>query len=441
MTVLVATPPREQDPAVELPARRRRRGLTVLLVVVGLAALAVSVAVWVTTVRNHQADLWALDDLDVYRLGGIAARHQGGEVYAIGFGRFDLPFIYPPFAAALFRLLDPVSMSTLKQLVTGASLVGLVVSVWVAFGMAGWRRDATRAGLTALVVAASLWLEPVQETLQFGQINLALLALVLLDVSRPDHRRGKGVLVGLAAGVKLTPAIFLVYWALTRRWRATAVGAATAAGTVAAGWLLLPSASRAYWVDGAWTVTDTIKRGYMGNQSMRGAIERALDGGSAAGPLWLLAAVAVGIGGLWLAMRVGRSGHELAGVLLTALTGLLVSPISWTHHWVWAVPALVLLVTWALRAESIAARGAAGAGALVGLLGLLAWPARIDGTGRFDAARPSLPTGLIWRVPHRIPNEYHWTFTESLAGNSYVLGGAALLAAVAVFWLRPTRGR
>jgi alpha-1,2-mannosyltransferase len=310
------------------------------------------------------------------------------------------------------------------QLTTIASLVSLAASVWSSWGLAGRRRMAWRVAATGSVTAVMLWVEPVQQTLTFGQVNLILMAMVLGDLSLPDRSRGKGIATGLAAGFKLTPAVFLVYLAFTRRTRAAVNGVVTFAATVVLGLLVSPSAAVHYW-KGAWLVGDKVGRDYVGNQSVD-AVLRRLVGHELGFPSVVLA-FGVGVAGLALAVWAYRHGNELAGVVLIGMTGLLVSPISWTHHWVWVVPAVVLGCDLAMRRRSVLF-GLAVVG--VTLL-FLAWPAQIDGVGRHDPTADDLPTGLIWQVPHRDGREHDWSGTDLIVGNLYVVLGLAGLTAAA----------
>jgi len=69
------------------------------------------------------------------------------------------------------------------------------------------------------------------------------------------------------------------------------------------------------------------------------------------------------------------------------VTGLLASPISWTHHWVWAVPLLVWLATAAWRRRSAAcALAAAAAAAVFSSYTPLPWPGHPPGAGRMAAS-------------------------------------------------------
>ena len=185
----------------------------------------------------------------------------------------------------------------------------------------------------------AVWLGPVQQTLDLGQVNLVLMLLVLADLSLPDRARFKGIGLGLAAGFKLTPLIFVLYLLLTRRFRAAAVALSTFAATIAASLVLLPGPAREFWFGGLFLNSRrTGNNAYVGNQSLHGMLAR-LVGETAASQLPRAALpVLAGLAGVLLAAWWSRRGQEAIGILTCALAGLLASPISWAHHWVWAAP-------------------------------------------------------------------------------------------------------
>ncbi|NUS55753.1 MAG: DUF2029 domain-containing protein [Streptomycetaceae bacterium] len=397
----------------------------------GLLVAATAATAWVLTVRHQPDALWRLIDLGVYNDAGHSLERAQHRLYTHRFGEGKLPFIYPPFAALVFYKL-PFSFGTLKLVVTGLTLASLLVIVWVSWGMLHYRRSWGRAGATLAVAGAALWLEPVQQTLLFGQVNVVLLAVVLVDLAFPDSRWWKGVLIGLATGFKLTPGIFIVYLLLTRRFRAAAVAVGTFAATVLGSWLLIPAASRKYWFD-AIGVGDNVGQDFISNQSFNGMLRRVFDGGAA--PLWLLLCAATAVAGLGAATLLSRRGQELAAVVTCGVTGLLVSPISWTHHWVWVAPVLVLVVHVAVtrgRAAGSWPVKAAWAAFPVGFVLLaFAWPMALPG-------RPALtPQGLLWKLPYADDREHHWDAAQFLAGNAYLFAGLLLVAVAAYLALRP----
>jgi alpha-1,2-mannosyltransferase len=322
---------------------------------------------------------------------------------------------------------------------TGASLAALVVALWVAFGLAGVsgaEQRPRRVGLTLGTAGLVLGLEPVMQTLGFGQINLLLMALVLVDLAQPDSRRWKGAGVGLAAAIKLTPAIFVAYLVLTRHLRAAAVACATFAATVALGFLALPASSRRFWFGGLFLNSQRVGGvAYAGNQSVNGALVRLFGGVSQARPVWFAAALLIGGGGLLIATWASRRGEELLGIATCALTALLVSPISWSHHWVW----VVLLVPCGVRLlrdpRSALGGTRTGTGGGTGS-GTGAWIGGWLGLAGLIALFLAGPVRLIWRPPHTGDLEYGWHGAQLIAGNLYVLLGLILLGMTAAFLAR-----
>jgi alpha-1,2-mannosyltransferase len=292
-------------------------------------------------------------DARVYRAGGAAALH-GLDVYT------NVPpaFTYTPFAALLFVPLTFLPVNGIGFVLTAISLLCLEGAVWLCLRSSSppqpspARREGARGAVFLLVCTLAIWLDPVSLTLLLGQINLVLLLLVLADLSLPDGSRWKGVGTGIAAGIKLTPAFFAVYLALTGRVRAAAVAAGTFAATVAAGFLLLPADALRYW---GGTFLDSSRVGDPQNvrsQSLRSLLVRWAHTAHGVDAVWLVLAAAVAAAALALAVWAHRRGDELLAMCVCATAVLLVSPITWQHHWVWMVPTLVWLVRQAWRARS-----------------------------------------------------------------------------------------
>lgn len=280
-----------------------------------------------------------MPDVQVYRAEGVAAL-RGSGLYDFTVTRWDLPATYPPFAALLFVPLALVPMAAAKAAFAAVNMVLLALLIQLSARLAG--RRTSLAGVLTLT-AAALWLEPVFQTLAFGQVNLALACLVLWDLGRPDGARGKGLAIGVAAGIKLTPAIFAVHLLVTGRVRAAFTALGGFVGTVLTGAFFLPEDSVVFWTRRLYETGRIGKAWIVDNQSLQGLLSRVLHQADP-GLLWLLPALLAGALGLWLARRA-HLGHGLHrwSLLCTAFTALLVSPISWTHHWVWCVPLLAVL--------------------------------------------------------------------------------------------------
>ncbi len=434
------------------PAWYRRGGW---LLALGVAAFAVAVAGYVAVALTHPSDQWMRPvDLRVYTDGGLIARHVR-PLYHPHFaaplydwaGYENLKFTYPPFAALAFTVLSLTSFPVLAKISVGVNIAALLATVWLTLGGLGYRRGLARLGATLLLAAPLLWTEPVQRTLFLGQIEIVLMALVIWDLCQPDRRWWKGAGVGIAAGIKLVPLIFIPYLLLTRRFRQAAVATGTFALTVLLGFAVLPADSRKYWLGGLFARgSRTGFVGWDGNQSLPAIITRLTGNVARAQPTWLVADVAVAIAGVVCAALLDRAGHRMVGLLTCALTGLLVSPISWDHHWVWIVPATVTAAVYAVRARSLAARLALGglAAGIVVVFG--AWPGSLwsqpGNTGGFFE-------GLIWAPPITNPElyfelgdrpwyaEYHWHGLQLITGNLYVLTGMALFVLLIALALGP----
>lgn len=280
-----------------------------------------------------------MPDVQVYRAEGAAAL-RGSGLYDFTVTEWELPATYPPFAALLFVPLALLPAAAAKAAFLFVNVALLALLVHLSLRLAG--RRASPPALAA-VTAAALWLEPVFRTLVFGQVNLALACLVLWDLGRPDGARGKGLAVGVATGIKLTPAVFAVHLLVTGRVRAAFTAFAGFLGTVLTGAFFLPEDSVEFWSSRLFQTGRVGKAWIVDNQSLQGLVARVFHH---ADPelLWLLPATFTGAFGLWLARRAHRRhGLEAWSLLCTAFTALLVSPISWTHHWVWCLPLLAVL--------------------------------------------------------------------------------------------------
>ncbi|WP_223279739.1 glycosyltransferase 87 family protein [Streptomyces sp. SDr-06] len=304
---------------------RSPRAVAPALLGLSLAALAALCL----TLRIPMAD--AL----VYRAEGAAVAH-GTSLYGFTVTAWRLPATYPPFAALLFVPAAYVPLAALKAAfcVGNVALCALLVHLSCRFaGLAPGRTVVL--GATAL----GLWLEPVFQTLLFGQVNLALACLVLWDLSRPAGAPGKGFAVGVAAGIKLTPLFFVPHLLVRGRHREALTVLAGFGATVLLGALVLPDASVEFFTRRLFETGRVGKAWIVDNQSLQGLLARLLHT-TAPGPVWALAAAAVGAAGLWTAHRA----DERRALLVSAFTALLISPISWSHHWVWCVPLIAVLV-------------------------------------------------------------------------------------------------
>jgi alpha-1,2-mannosyltransferase len=404
-------------------------------------------------------------DLTVYRDGGLIVRHvrpyYNPGYYAPlydwkGFSSLQLKFTYTPFAAVVFAVLSILPWAALWISSIFVNVITFVVALWFTFYGLGYRDRRVRLGATLVAAAVTFWLQPVVRTIYLGQINLILMAAIMWDLTQPDttkngkYRWWKGVATGIAAGIKLTPLIFVPYLLVTRKWREAAGCVAGFVGSVVIGFIILPHDSSEWWLHGM-VVSDGARTGntaWAGNQSLRGLVSR-LTGSIPAGQTpWIIASVLAVILGITAAYLLDRAGYPIPAILTTALTGLLVSPISWDHHWVWIALAVATAGHYAIVAGRRGAKPVAR-WLWLAIAGMIftyaAWPDAI-----FTSVRNlgNFSLGLLWLQPNTSPvvflhhgdrpsnSEYLWHGFQLIWGNAYILGGMALLLFVFAIGLR-----
>ena len=308
-------------------------------------------------------------DLGVYQRAGWAML-RGIDPYPAYIPQGDAPFTYPPFAGWLFTPLALIPEGLLTWLWNFASLVLLAWVIRSALLLAPGLAAQPNGARTTTIVIGSLGLatatDPVWDQLSFGQMSIALMAACLYDLLGHRDLTGtriipQGVLIGLAAAVKLTPAIFVIYLLLTRRTRAACVAVASAIGATLAAALASPGPSRAFFFDLLWHLDARVGLGGLHttiwNQSVKGALWRLVPAPMVS-PLWAVAVLIVGVSGMWLARMAWERRGEIAGACATGLVATMVSPVSWVHHLVWMIPAAVILMLSPLRSDRTVAGAA-----------------------------------------------------------------------------------
>ncbi|MFF1796002.1 glycosyltransferase 87 family protein [Kitasatospora sp. NPDC058263] len=357
-------------------------------------------------------------DMIVYRAEGGAVA-DGTDLYALRVTEWNLPATYPPFAAMLFVPTTWFPVPFLRVAITLGNLGLLALLTHLSFKLVGWPRRELRPLGVILVTGGGVWLEPVFTTLRYGQINLALACLILWDLTRPDGRRSKGVAIGIAAGIKLTPGLFAVYLLLTGRIRAAFVAGFTFLGTFLLGALVLPDATWGFWTKYLYDSSRVGKTEIVDNQSVRGAVARLLHTAEP-GTVATLAGAVIAVLGLAIAAWAASSSRwlpraEAWGVCCAAVTAVLISPISWTHHWIWCVPVLALL---ACEAAVEQARPAA--------VRRLRWRAA------FGATLIAFFSFGMWVVPHHGDLDLHLSAVSQIPASVYPLVGICFLLAAAL---------
>ncbi|GAA2822171.1 glycosyltransferase 87 family protein [Saccharopolyspora taberi] len=401
----------------------RMREQRALLVVIAVAELIA--VIMVSTISPHDHI-----DGEVYRLGAralLAGQDVYGDLPPTESG-LSLPFIYPPFAAILFAPLALVPKVVSTALIMLVSHLALLVTLYVVLSSATFlaaHRDKVLLVAAALLPLATIS-EPVMETLTYAQINIVLMALVAVDClwrTGGDRKLPypRGMLIGLAAGLKLTPAAFLLFLLLRRDVRTIITTGLTFLGTVLLGFLVTFGNARDFWLREVFA-TSNVSFGpkftgdatvYAGNQSLRSALTKlGVPAPTVVFALLALVVLALAVAGMLHAIR--QRDLPLA-VTINGVLALLVSPISWSHHWVWAIPALVLLAGTAFTRRD--------------------WPLLLATA----TAAGFFAFGPHWKVPQGDGKELRWNPFEFLIGNAYVFFGVAFLVYAAVLWIRARR--
>lgn len=357
-------------------------------------------------------------DLDVYRIGSTIWRH-GGSLYGHlpnTTGGINLPFTYPPAAAIIFAPLSLIPFPVASVLITLATVVSLLVVLVLAVRSLGLKaRGADRWLLLGALLPLALLIEPIRQTLGFGQVNVLLMVLVALDCLTTTKRWPRGVLIGVAAAVKLTPAAFILFFVVRKDWRSAAY---TIAGFVVAtglGFVFDRHDSVLYWTKLVFNSGRIGGIDYAGNQSLLAVITRAHVPSSMITVVWGLLVIATLVVAAIGMRRAFNAGQVLLALGLNAVAELLCSPISWSHHWVWAAPLFVGLgvLGWRTRAWPAIA---------LTLSGLLL-----------------VYLGPQWWFPANDEREMHWALWQQIVGSAYVYYGMVLLITAALMRYRPGR--
>jgi alpha-1,2-mannosyltransferase len=254
-------------------------------------------------------------------------------------------FTYPPFAALLMAPMAFLPLPLVVVIAGAATVAATWLTVrWLAgpiidrIGRPAWFA-------TGVVLCFAICFEPVRETITFGQVNMVLLALVAGDLlfGVAAGRRWGGIGIGLATAVKLTPGVFILYLLVTGRWRAVATSIVAAAVATVVSGAVAPDQSREFWTSALWDTNRVGVLSYVSNQSLRGFLAR-LPIDPVTSKVWIvLVVVLLGLWA-WRARAAAAADDEVGGLALTGIIGCLVSPVTWVHHCVWLLPAIIRCV-------------------------------------------------------------------------------------------------
>ena len=389
------------------------------------------------------------------------------------------PFTYPPFGAWALSPLTWFDYETAARLMIMAIALQTAVIVALVGRSLGWSWGSAFAIAPWAAILVQQCLEPFTQSVGFAQVNTAMMALVMIDVAAPPSWKGRGVASGLAAAIKLTPAIAVLIFLLRRQWRSAITMVATSLTVTLLSWVISPGESARFFFDAMWDPQRAGDAYYTSNQNLKGFVARALPENTWS-IAWAITVALALVAAVWLCLRIqaaatsvvtphsasddaapgplnaatpatgatssaapatgatvsaasaalaAPAGDAVAttpaapvlpenlATLLTAAVimtlGLLVSPITWSHHWVWGLASVVALITVALRLKSAP----------------LAAVALVQGALFIMAPH--------WWFSHGQVNELHWNVVEQLVGSSYTL--AAIASGVALAWALPAQ--
>lgn len=420
MSVLVASEPKTL-------ARDRERKLPVpALKAAVVAANLLALAVFLFSYGSGGIRFGAYHiDLQVYRIGGrmwLEGKSLYGDIPATGHGQM-LPFTYPPLSAvfAVPAAWLPIAFDGLVVTVVNLLLLFAVLRLFLRplhAGLIGRTAGIGVGWLAAAAVPAAVVLDPVRVALVDGQIDIPLMALVAFDTLGPGLRiggfRGRGLLIGLAAALKLTPAAYVLFYLARRQHRDAAMAVGSFAAFTLMGWLAAPHDSVLYWTKIVFQTDRIGGAAYASNQSIRGVLARIGLTGPTLDAAWMLAGGLVVAAVLYSARRQRGPVGAMTALLLTAVGELLISPISWTHHWVWVAPGLMLLAFGRSRGRATV---------IVAVFGYALFA-----------------VGPQWLLPHGGDRELGWSAWQLAIGDAYIWFAAAIVAAAVLKSARSRAG-
>ncbi|HEY3089362.1 MAG TPA: glycosyltransferase 87 family protein [Jatrophihabitantaceae bacterium] len=358
-------------------------------------AIAFASARWLGDVWH-----WPLLDLSVYRRGA-GELLSGRSLYdsAPHYPHPELPFTYPPFAAALF-----VPAYEIGPVLSGVGMSLLSLGCYALVTLVCGRRLGLPWSALAPLAALGLALEPVQRTFWLGQVNLLLAAMVVADCFLVPVK-ARGLLTGIAAGIKIIPGVYVIYFLLRREWLSVLRAALAFAATVGVSAIASPHDATHFWTKLFWDPNHVGQQAYISNQSLYGQLVRFTRDLHPATAVYAPIAVGALSLAVYAAIRQLRIGNDVAALTCVAFGGLLASPISWSHHWVWFVPAILVLI----------ARGQRRAAALLALVPALA---------------PEWWTPST-QAPYTYIREFHHHWWQTWLCLSYAVAGVAFLVLMA----------
>lgn len=346
-------------------------------VVAALGWLALLVPAYWSLVDDNGQWLFKLDSFVYYE--AVRQWLDGGDLYSwyANPGQHLWPFTYTPLAAWVIAPLTWMSYQSATVLLIAATPLCAAVTAYAVLRRLAVAPQTARTLAPWLALIGVIALEPFPKTMEYAQVNAILMALVAVDLFLvPERSRWRGALSGLAAAIKLTPAVAILVLLARREWRAAATMAGSAVGLTLLAALAAPAESWEFFTSAMWDPGRAGFADYSGNQNLKGAIARGLPE-STWNLTWAACSLLAVVAAWFLCRRLDRlrgAGGAAGGpgqddglilslqISVVMVLGLLISPISWSHHWVWCLPVLmsVAAATWRWRSTALGVAGAAG---------------------------------------------------------------------------------
>ncbi|HCD4226822.1 TPA: DUF2029 domain-containing protein [Corynebacterium striatum] len=288
-------------------------------------------------------------DMVIYR-EGVKAYLEGRSMYSepMMAGDIALPFIYPPFGAlAMVPLTAPdwITHDMAGNIMNVLSDVLVLACLYFIFR--ALLKDRTwLLPVVSLVWALTMAFEPIRLNNGFAQVNIVIMALVILDLVPRKRWLPQGILIGLAAAIKITPLAMLLYFLLRKELKPIliTIGTAAAATLAAAAvrWQAFVEFFTSKLLDMGSGADFGVATDYQSNSSLKAVVQRLFPStesmeanGTLINIIWLMLALAVVAVGSLLILALLKRNMLIDAQLVTALVMLLISPVSWSHHWVW----------------------------------------------------------------------------------------------------------
>lgn len=292
-------------------------------------------------------------DVKIYKNAAeflVSGKYLYGDEYRY-FSGVDLPWRMSPFSALIFAPLIFIPDELIYPVQIVFNIILIVIIIVLILGKVLEQVSPKFAtvmlvGLTFITTAYS----PIQNIFITGQVNLFLMFLILVDTIyvKGKHPKIGGFLVGVAAGIKIIPLIFIVYYFLTKQYRSVVNALTGFVLTILIGFIVSAENSLEYWFNLLFIKQTGELEAVFHNQSINGIILKTDSIPEELKQItWLIIAGIVGTIMIAFSAYLYKYGRTLEPVILVGFASLLCSPLSWIHHGVWVLPAMLLILKYA----------------------------------------------------------------------------------------------